>query len=823
MKKKNVALLGALLLSPIMGFAQKAVISGVLKDSVQNSIEPYATIRVFKTDKPGTPISMGVTDAKGNIHQEIAGKGNYIIALSSVGKKEIRRKFSLNGETTLNLGTVYTTEDSKTLKGVEVVAQKPLVKMETDKMTYNVQNDIDAKASTVLDMLRKVPMVTVDGQDNISVNGSSNFKVYVNDKPNPMFSSNPSKIFKAMPASMVKNIEVVTNPGAKYDAEGTGGILNIVMNTDNGGNKTDMNGYNGSISASVSTRGERGSAFISGQQGKLTYSANAMYNHDTNNDLLIDVDRTQTDVSTTNYYKKSDNKNDFTMASISMGYEIDSLQNININANLNSWENKMDGYPTTAYKGGIYGDGFSYSNLMKQKTGNTSFNGSMDYQRFFNQKHSSYVILSYLFSTSPSHNKQTRNYSDEDIKSAPIELKNLYSNDHGKSTEHTLQADFTSALSETQKLNYGAKYIARRNTSDSKYYDVVDGEQILNETNSVNYKNTQSILAGYGEWKSTFGKWGSVAGLRYEHTFEKITFENTPEQNFKKDYGTLVPNISLTYNIAPTSNIGISYNMRIVRPGISYMSPYVDRTYPTSLSYGNPDIEVEKSHYIKLVFNYFSQKFMLNATLGQNFCNNQMSQYSFMDNNNMLNTTYGNIVKNRWTNLNIFANWLVFPKTRIMTSSSVDYGYMHSEQLKQENHGWQVNTYIGLEQTLPWDIKWSLGSVFSSKTYNLQGWNGGMSIGFTTLTKSFLNDKLNIALRFVSPYSNTLDIKQYSAGTDFVQNMRIKVPIRQIGITATWNFGNTKKQFQQRKSNISNDFSEKESKGQQISNTGNNM
>ena len=116
------------------------------------------------------------------------------------------------------------------LESVTVTASKPLVKMETDKMTYNVQEDADAKASTVLDMLRKVPMVTVDGQDNITVNGSSNFKVYVDGKPNPMFSSNPSQIFKAMPATMVKNIEVITNPGAKYDAEGTGGVLNLIMN-----------------------------------------------------------------------------------------------------------------------------------------------------------------------------------------------------------------------------------------------------------------------------------------------------------------------------------------------------------------------------------------------------------------------------------------------------------------------------------------------------------------------------------------------------------------------------------------------------------------
>ncbi len=138
------------------------------------------------------------------------------------------------------------------LQEVEVVAQKPIVKMDTDKLTYDVTQDPDAKASTVLDMLRKVPMVTVDGQDNITVNGSSSFKIYVDGKPNVMFSSNPSQIFKSMPASTVKSIEVVTNPGAKYDAEGASGVLNIIMNrasfTPGGPSPMEaLNGINGNV------------------------------------------------------------------------------------------------------------------------------------------------------------------------------------------------------------------------------------------------------------------------------------------------------------------------------------------------------------------------------------------------------------------------------------------------------------------------------------------------------------------------------------------------------------------------------------------------
>lgn len=261
----------------VTAHGQTSTISGVLLDSLTHEGEPYATIRVYKGKKSETPVAMSVTAEDGKFSQKVTGQGSYIVSFTSMGRKEIVRRVQLT-ETggTIDLGNLLVQDDTKQLKGVEVVAQKPLVKMETDKMTYDVQSDNDVKTNTVLDMLRKVPMVTVDGQDNITVNGQGSFKVYVDGKPNVMFSSNPSQIFKAMPASAVKSIEVVTNPGAKYDAEGVGGVLNIVMNNADGKAKTKLNGYNGSIAATISNKGYRGSTFLSGQQGKLTYSANLM-------------------------------------------------------------------------------------------------------------------------------------------------------------------------------------------------------------------------------------------------------------------------------------------------------------------------------------------------------------------------------------------------------------------------------------------------------------------------------------------------------------------------------------------------------------------
>lgn len=160
----------------------------------------------------------------------------------------MERKFTLSAsQKQVDLGTLYTAEASEMLKGVEVVAQKPLVKAEIDKISYSVEDDPDSKTNTTLEMLRKVPLVTVDGEDNIQVNGSSNFKVHVNGKPNTLMSNNPKEVLRSLPANSVKSIEVITEPGAKYDAEGIGGILNII--TDD----ARMQGYNVTVNARAAT------------------------------------------------------------------------------------------------------------------------------------------------------------------------------------------------------------------------------------------------------------------------------------------------------------------------------------------------------------------------------------------------------------------------------------------------------------------------------------------------------------------------------------------------------------------------------------------
>ena len=207
--------------------AQKKVgafgVKGVLLDSLSHEGEPYATIRVYLKSNPKEPVKLAASDLDGKFEADLPSANDYIIYITSIGKKTVSRTFATTETRKIaDLGTLYTSEDSEVLEGVEVVAQKPLVKAEIDKISYSIEDDPDSKTNTTLEMLRKVPLVTVDAEDNIQVNGSSNFKVHVNGKPNTLMSNNPKEVLRSLPANSVKSIEVITEPGAKYDAEGIG-------------------------------------------------------------------------------------------------------------------------------------------------------------------------------------------------------------------------------------------------------------------------------------------------------------------------------------------------------------------------------------------------------------------------------------------------------------------------------------------------------------------------------------------------------------------------------------------------------------------------
>ena len=800
----------------------QTTVKGVLMDETLGEAEPFATVRVFKAGKTDKPVAMFLTKEDGQFSEKVNGKGKFDIVFSSVGKEDVRQTIDLGNENELNLGTIYIKENATMLKGVEVVAQKPLVKMEVDKMSYNVADDEDSKSNTVLDMLRKVPMVTVDGQDNITVNGSSSFKVYVDGMPNVMFSSNPSMVFKSMPATAVKSIEVITNPGAKYDAEGASGILNIVMNKVDsaaGGMPSQsysMNGYNGTVRASAGTKQLGGSAFVSGQQGKFSYSVNAMTSYNKPGDTKTELEQIQDNGVSQMMTSSNDVKTPFTMGSLSLGYQIDEMSALNLTAQVNSMSMKSNGTTTTMMDGYDVAD-FSYDSSTDMKNSRTSFSGSLDYQRFFNKERTQSLALTYQLNYSPSSTEMTNNFGGTRGIGLP-DLTSRYSENDDKTTNHTFQLDYTMPLGTGQTLSLGGKLQFHDATSESKYY--LKG--VYDPTTSSDYEYKNSILAGYGEYAGNFNKLGVKTGVRYEYTWQDVEYRLGNGTDFSTNYGNLVPSASLQYTISQGSNLGLTYNMRISRPGISYLNPYVDKTNPIALSYGNPNLEVEKAHNLSLVYNMFTSKLMINLNLHHNFTDNAISQYSFYDSDNLLNTTYGNVVQRHQTGLNAYVNYLLTPKTRLFMNGGINYLSLNSDELNQSNSGWTANIMAGLQQTLPWDLKLSAFLITSTKNYTLQGWSGGFNILTASLSKSLFNDKLTLGVQGIMGLNKggNLNIESSSRGQNFTSYSNVKVPIYGVTFTVSYTFGNSKVRAKQHVNRVQNDFIEQQSQGEIINNAG---
>ena len=814
MKQFRTFLVMTLMTLSSVAMAQTTV-KGTLMDETLGEAEPFATIRVFKAGKTEKPVAMFLTDENGQFSQEVKGKGKFDIVFSSVGKEDLKMTITLGQENPLSLDTLYIKENATMLKGVEIVAQKPLVKMEVDKMSYNVAEDEDSKSNTVLDMLRKVPMVTVDGQDNITVNGSSSFKVYVDGMPNVMFSANPSMVFKSMPATAVKSIEVMTNPGAKYDAEGAAGVLNIVMNKQNPQAAQSLNGYNGTLRATAGNKQLGASAFINGQQGKLSYSANVMTSYNRPGNTNTEMEQIQDNGMSQLLTSENNVKTPFTMGSLSLGYQIDPMSTLNLTAQVNSMTMKSSGTSLTTMGGNSFGSDFSYKSTTDTKMSRTSFNGSIDYQRFFNQEHTQSLALTYQLNYSPA---TTEMHNDFNTTSDYIDLTNRYSDNHDKTTNHTFQLDYTMPLGTGQTLSLGGKLQLHDATSDSKYYlkDIYDP----NTSSEYEYKN--SILAGYGEYAGNFGKLGAKAGLRYEYTWQDVKYHLGNGEDFKKDYGSLVPTASLQYNLGVGSNLGLTYNMRISRPGISYLNPYVDKTNPIAISYGNPELDVEKNHNLSLVYNMFTSKLMVNLNLHHNFVDNAISQYSFYDSDNLLNTTYGNVVQRHQTGISGYVNYLLTKDSRLFFNGGLNYTDLRSDALDQKNSGWTFNAMVGLQQTLPWDLKLSAFAITSTKNYTLQGWSGGFNILTATLSKSLLKDKLTIGVQGILGLNKggKLNIESETRGKDFTSHTNVKVPIYGVALTVSYTFGNSKMTSKQHVNRVQNDFIEQQSQGEMLNSVG---
>ena len=764
---------------------QQTVVCGAVLDSLTRQGEPSAVVQFFKAPDADKPVAFTTTDLDGRFCQLLPGKGEYTLLFSGVGRQDRRVVFTLDGEENFSLGEILVQDDVQSLKSATVTAQRPLVKMEVDRMTYNVADDDDSKTATVLEMLRKVPMVTVDGQDNITVNGSSSFQVTVDGKPSQMFSSNPSQVFKMMPASSVSDIQVITNPGVRYDAEGVGGVLNIVTNREATGGQSVADGFYGSVRAMGSTRGGGGGLMLSQQTGKFAWTLNG-------NGMYMSMPGTTTDITremlggaglTTKTHSETAMKMPMVMGNFSASYEFDAQNLVSASAGLMHFGDSMQGLTSTSISSALAGSGYSYNGTTLTRMTANNITASIDYQHLWSDNPGRSFILSYQFAGSPSTTVSENTFPNAAIPG--LDLSDRKNDGRQGSSDHTVQADFTTPLGQSSTLSTGVKFISRVSSSFQQNYLWNGSTWVYTPAGSLDYSFSNRIGAAYGEFKTTLGAVSLMGGLRYEYTWQNVSYASGQGQDFSTSYGSLVPTASIQWNLSQTSNLGLSYNMRISRPGISYLNPYVDTTDPLARSYGNSKLDIERGHNISLVYNLYSPKWIVNLTLRETLTAGGISPYSFYDADGLLNTTYGNIVTSSVTGLNAFVNWNAGSKTRIYLNGALNWTDLSSKVLDQHNSGLGFNAMLGVQQTLPWDLRLSANVIATGRNYTLQGWSTGMSMGMLGLTKSFLDDRLGISINYTLPLSGCkgLEMRSYSSGADYRSESINVIPMQNLNIS----------------------------------------
>lgn len=704
-----------------------------------------------------------------------------------------------------------TTNDSitwdKTLDEVVISSQRQLVKSEADKLTYDVQGDEESKTKTIMEMLRKVPMVTVDGEDNIRVNGSSDFKIYKNGHPDPAMSKNPKEVLKSIPATMVKKIEVITEPGAKYDAEGTSAVLNIVMVD---GSK--FAGVTGSISGGISHVGHAdGNGYIMTQLGKFVLSANYGMTH-------ISSRGTENHSESENIYTASGSRLYSTAAGSNPGHvnygeleaswEIDSLNLLTLS---------MEGYGYTIDVRGegredmYHADGslsYGYNNrYWLPSYSYQDWGGRLDYQHKTRRPEEAFTF-SYMLSTTNSHRDQETELSN--MTNVPFNYSGYTVFSRERFYEHTLQADWVRPLAEHHKLETGLKYIYRLNKSETREeYQWIDETQapVTPVGMTGRFNHITQVGAAYMEYLVNYNKWSARAGLRYEWSRLQGEYPDGNAENFHRNLSDWVPSASVNYKFNDANSLKMNYNVNIRRPGISYLNPAV-RTSPTTIEFGNPHLSSSRSHNLSMTFMHIGPKLTYNLHPYITFANNWFTAVKYVK-DDITYSTYDNVLKYYRFGLRGYAQWKPFEKTNVTLNVGIN-----REHEKNPNQGytlgsWYSDIYAQFTQQLPWKLKLTVsgGGQIGHDVASVYVLSGSYYWYGMNVQRSFLkDDQLTVRIGMEDPIGN--EYHRYTTRTvqgDYTGYRNSWNKYKAFGIRVTWRFGKLKTSVKKTDTTITND------------------
>lgn len=695
----------------------------------------------------------------------------------------------------------------ETLDDLVVIAQRPAVTVEGSTIKYNVSEDPASKSQSVLELLRKVPLVSVDGNDNIRINGKGDIRIYVDGKEEPMLTQNASTILKSLPASYVQNVEVIVDPGAKYDAEGVGGILNLVTQK-----MQSENGYNGRLTLSLGRANNYLNAFGTARVNKVSMKANLIYangtvipqSHETRNETFY---HSPEFTGTLLNLSKQKVKFNYFDADLGMAWEPTACDLFTLGAKLNYTPGNLTLFREREIQYDA-AENLMWSRLQEYSGGirNANISANASYQHNFSDtKHN--LILSYRYNFGRNHMFVDGEYTDyKNI--TPLFL--FQSNDmRDYLRENTFQIDYTNDFrGSNHLLETGAKAILRHNGTISNTLAGNDANSLIDLPGALqNLAQIQNIYSVYAAYNGKFGALAARAGVRYEHTDMGINYHAGDESDFRNHLDDVVPNASLTYMFDPATNIMLSYKMRIARPTLSQINPYEMSIRENEVRVGNPHLGSEHNNTISLSFTKFGR--VLGGKIGVDLSRtgNAISEWNhFVD--NVLYSTYDNIGSNRSANFNGFLNWNIISGMSVNLSGAVEYVSLKAPSLNVKNHGWNTNWQLGWNYSAPHDWKYSAFGGFSSRSYTLQGRSGAWNYYGLSAGKDFLPSKrLNVTLSAM----NFLQSRQKYVSTvntaDASRTSTYKFISWNVGVSVSWSFGKSNVNLKETDAKILNDDS----------------
>lgn len=795
--------------------ANSGKITGIVIDSATNKGVEFANVALLDAATK-KPVNGEMCDGDGKFTISKIPFGNYIVSITFIGYSTKQIPIQLtSSRSSINLGNIILGSEAKLLKAIEVVGQKPLIEEKVDRLVYNAESDATAKGGDATDVLRRVPLLTVDMDGNPSLRGSTNIKVLINNKPSTITASSISDALKQIPADQIKTVEVITSPSAKYDAEGSAGIINIVLK------KNTLEGLTLNINSSAGYRGSNLGLHGGYRKGKLGISlggfGRSQYNTPGN---FYNNQRTFPNDTTTIQNIQNANtrvQNLFGNYTLGFDYDIDKKNSLtgSVRFGIRNGHNYQDNLTTNSSSiiNNVETQTGSLVKNVNQLNLNNSVDGNLNYTHYFEKQNREFSLLT-MYSQSDGNNNFITQTTQVNGASAVSYIKNI---NPTKNSEATVQLDYQTPINDMQLIEVGAKSITRKATSNFNYYSAGSDGVYTSLTGSPIYQSnlldyTQNITAGYLSYTlTTASKFSLKAGTRYEYTSIQA---NTQGGSLSiPSYQVLVPSVNLSKRLDNGNMIKMSFNRRIQRPSIQNLNPNTVASNPLSISSGNPNLSPEYTNNYELGYSAYIKSTSLNFSAFMRNTDNAIQQVrsSVPNDPGVVLTSYRNIGIQDAYGGSVFGNISFSNKFSLSGGSDFYYAYLKNpgasptDPLRTRNSGWVFNVRGFGNYTIGngWGLQFF--GFFRGRQVQLQGYQTSFRVYSLSLQKEFNEKRGSIGLGAENFFTPTLTIRTSSVSPLLNQEGYNTMHYFNFKVTFNYRIGKLTTNQPKKKKSISND------------------